>query len=73
MNNKSLKRLIYEYLVNNRQRLQDDYDNQVKLVKYRDVDALDVYEYQLAITRLQAFEEFSHDIVQLMRISDIKH
>lgn len=73
MNNKSLKRLIYEYLVNNRQRLQDDYDNQVKLVKYRDVDALDVYEYQLAITRLQAFEEFSRDIVQLMRISDIKH
>lgn len=71
MNNKSLKRLIYEYLVNNRQRLQDDYDNQVKLVKYREVDALDVYEYQLAITRLQAFEEFSRDIVQLMRISDI--
>lgn len=62
MNNKSLKRLIYEYLVNNRQRLQDDYDNQVKLVKYREVDALDVYEYQLAITRLQAFEEFSRDI-----------
>ena len=71
MNNKSLKRLIYEYLVNNRQRLQDDYDNQVKLVKYREVDALDVYEYQLAITRLQAFEEFSRDIVQLLRISDI--
>lgn len=71
--NKPLKRLIYEYLVNNRQRLQDEYDNQVKLVKYRDVDALDVYEYQLSITRLQAFEEFAHDIIQLIRISEIKH
>ena len=67
----SLKRLLLEYLINNQSRLQADFDRNLRIVQVRRCDEIDILELLISLNRKQAFEEFMHDIVQLMRMSEM--
>ena len=68
--NKSLKRLIYEYLIITQERLQDDFDRNLRIVTVRRCDEIDLLELLISLIRKQAFDEFSHDIQSLIRLSE---
>lgn len=67
----SLKRLLLEYLINNQSRLQADFDRNLRIVQVRRCDEIDILELLISLNRKQAFEEFMHDIVQLIRMSEM--
>ena len=67
-----IKRLLLEYLISRRSFLQADFDQNLRLVQVRRSDEIDVLELLISLIRLRAFEEFSHDIVQIIRISEGK-
>lgn len=71
MSKMSLKRLLLEYLINNQSRLQADFDRNLRIVQVRRCDEIDILELLISLNRKQAFEEFMHDIVQLMRMSEM--
>lgn len=70
MANKSFKTLLLQYIVNHRQSLQEEQDYNFHLLKYRRIDPVDLLEYQISLIRLQAFDEFSRDILALLDISN---
>lgn len=70
MGNKSFKTLLLQYFVNRRQSLQEEQDYNFHLLKYRRIDPVDLLEYQISLIRLQAFEEFCHDILALLDIAN---
>ncbi len=63
------KEILMTYLVNNRDRLQEDVRELQQRVRYRDVDAVDCLELSLAIERLNSFEDFSRSVMAIMRLS----
>lgn len=71
MSKMSLKRLLLEYLINNQSRLQADFDRNLRIVQVRRCDEIDILELLISLNRKQAFEEFMHDIVQLIRMSEM--
>lgn len=71
MSKMSLKRLLLEYLINNQSRLQADFDRNLRIVQVRRCDEIDILELLISLNRKQVFEEFMHDIVQLIRMSEM--
>lgn len=71
MPKKSIKRMILEYLINTRTNLQEDFDRNLRLVQVRRSDEIDVLELLISLNRLQAFDDFMHDIVAILHMSDI--
>jgi len=63
------KEILMTYIVNNRDRLQEDVRELQQRVRYRDVDAVDCLELSLAIERLTAFEDFSRSVMAIMKLS----
>jgi len=63
------KEILMTYIVNNRDRLQEDVRELQQRVRYRDVDAVDCLELSLAIERLTAFEDFSRSVMEIMKLS----
>lgn len=70
MANKSFKTLLLQYIVNRRQSLQEEQDYNFHLLKYRRIDPVDLLEYQISLIRLQAFDEFTRDILALLDIAN---
>ncbi len=63
------KEILMTYIVNNRDRLQEDVIELQQRIRYRDVDAVDCLELSLAIERLSAFDDFSRSVMAIMRLS----
>lgn len=68
--NKSFKTLLLQYIINQRQQMQEEQDYNFHLLKYRRIDTVDLLEYQISLIRLQAFDEFTRDILALLDISN---
>ena len=71
MPKKPIKQMILEYLINTRTNLQEDFDHNLRLVQVRRSDEIDVLELLISLNRLQAFEDFMHDIVAILHMSEI--
>lgn len=67
-----IKRLLLEYLISRRSHLQADFDQNLRIVQVRRSDEIDVLELLISLIRLRTFEEFSHDIVQIIHMSEGK-
>ena len=63
--------MILEYLVNARSQLQADYDRNLRLVEVRRSDEIDVLELLISLNRLRAFDDFTHDIVAILHMSEV--
>ncbi len=63
--------MILEYLINTRTNLQEDFDRNLRLVQVRRSDEIDVLELLISLNRLQAFDDFMHDIVAILHMSEI--
>lgn len=71
MASKSYKKLILQYLISHGSDLQADFDRNLRILEVRRSDEIDVLELLISLVRKQAFEEFSADILHIMRISEI--
>ena len=71
MPKKPIKRMILEYLINTRTNLQEDFDRNLRFVQVRRSDEIDVLELLISLNRLQAFDDFMHDIVAILHMSEI--
>ena len=57
------------YINNKRDELQEDVQKLQQQVRYRDVDVVDCLELQLALERLNAFNEFSNSAIAILRLA----
>lgn len=71
MSKKPIKRLILEYLINARSNLQAEFDRNLRLVQVRRSDEIDVLELLISLNRLRAFDDFMHDIVAILHMSEV--
>lgn len=71
MPKKPIKRMILEYLINTRTNLQAEFDRNLRLVQVRRSDEIDVLELLISLNRLQAFDDFMHDIVAILHMSEV--
>lgn len=63
------KEILMTYIINSRDRLQEDVRQLQQRVRYRNVDAVDCLELSLAIERMNAFEDFSRSVMEIMKLS----
>ncbi len=63
------KEILMTWIVNSRDRLQEDVRELQQRVRYRNVDAVDCLELSLAIERMNAFEDFSRSVIEIMKLS----
>lgn len=71
MSSKSYKKLILQYLISRGSDLQAEHDRNLRILEVRRSDEIDILEFLISHIRLQAFQEFSADILQILRIIDI--
>ena len=62
------KNLIYEYMLNNRTLLANDYLICLEMVRFRSFDITDLVELLVAKIRYDSFLEFSGHITELMKM-----
>lgn len=63
------KEIFMTYINNKRDELQEDVRKLQQQVRYRDVDVVDCLELQLALERLNAFNEFSNSAMAILRLA----
>lgn len=63
------KIIIVEYIQNNHDFYENDVINLKQQLRYRNIDVNDCVELSLAIERLQAFEKFSRDVMNLLHLT----
>lgn len=65
--------LLYCYLIHRQGALEDELQEIQSHIRYRRVDSCDCLELAVAIERLQAFREFSADVVALLKLNERKN
>lgn len=66
------KQLLLQYFIHRSELLEDELQEIQSHIRYRRVDSCDCLELAIAIERLQAFREFSADVVALLKLNDRK-
>lgn len=61
-------RFIYEYLLNKSDRLENEINLFYNNLAFRQFDELDHLENIILITRKKAFDEFSRDLYNILKI-----
>lgn len=61
---------LYLYLIRKLDALEGELIDCQNRLRYRRADHVDVLEYQIALTRLQAFSEFSKDVNLILNLKD---
>lgn len=62
------KELLIQYILNNLDFYQNEVIHLKQNLRYRNIDVNDCFELALAIERLQAFEKFSLNIMELLNL-----
>lgn len=65
--------LLYEYFLNQLTYLEQDVQKLQQSVRYRRIDAVDCLELCLALERLEAFKNFSSNVIQLLKLRGFPH
>lgn len=63
------KEIFFQYLLNERDRLENDVDNLRQTLRYRNIDAVDCLELSLALERLNCFNDFIAHAVAIFKLS----
>lgn len=63
------KEIFFQYLMNERERLEDDVQKLRQTVRMRNIDAVDCLELLLAIERLNAFNDFFSHSIAIFQLS----
>lgn len=63
------KETFLEYLNNTHDELFEDIRKLQQRVRYRDIDAVDCLELQLALERLNSFDEFARNSKAILRLT----
>ena len=63
--------LVYNYIYNHRQRLEEDLRQQQANLRYRKIDVVDCMELMCAMERYQMFLAMSKDILQLLKLVEL--
>lgn len=71
MSSKSYKKLILQYLISRGSELQAEHDRNLRILEVRRSDEIDVLELLISLIRKQAFDEYSADILQILKLCDI--
>lgn len=62
---------VYNYIYNNRQRLEEELREQQAKLRYRKIDVVDCIETACIIERLNTFRQMSCDILQLLKLVEL--
>ncbi len=63
------KEIFFQYIMNERDRLEHEVIQLRQNIRYRDVDCVDCLELSLALERLSAFIDFSSKAIQIFNLS----
>lgn len=63
--------LVYNYIYNHRQRLEEDLRQQQANLRYRKIDVVDCMELMCSMERYQMFLAMSKDILQLLKLVEL--
>ncbi len=63
------KEILMTYILNNRDRLEEDVRQLQQNLRYKKVDPVDCMELSLAIERLTSFNNFSQSVIEIMKLS----
>ena len=63
------KEIFFQYLLNERDRLENDVNNLRQTLRYRNIDAVDCLELTLALERLNCFNDFIAHAVAIFKLS----
>jgi|GEM_PF-4818287 len=68
----SEKILLMQYLVHEQCRLEEEKQYALTRLRYRTPDVVDSIEFMVASERLNAFEQFRHNVVTLLKICEVE-
>lgn len=63
--------LVYNYIYNNRQRLEEELRQQQANLRYRKIDIVDCIETACLIERVNTFRQTTKDILQLLKLVEL--
>ena len=66
----SEKILLMQYLIHEQSRLEEEKQYALTRLRYRTPDVVDSIEFMVASERLNAFEQFRHNVVTLLKICE---
>ncbi len=61
--------ILLAYIINNRFKLECDYQQLQSNIRYRNIDAVDCLELIIAQERLRSFNEFSAQSMEILNLS----
>lgn len=64
--------VIYNYIYNHRQRLEEELRQQQVNLRYRKIDVVDCIETACLIERLNTFRQTTVDILQLLNLVELE-
>lgn len=64
--------LVYNYIYNHRQRLEEELRQQQSNLRYRKIDVVDCIETACLIERLNTFRQTTVDILQLLKLVELE-
>lgn len=63
--------LVYNYIYNHRQRLDEELRQQQANLRYRKIDIVDCIETACLIERVNTFRQTTKDILQLLKLVEL--
>lgn len=63
------KEIFFQYLLNERDRLENDVINLRQNLRYRNIDAVDCMELSLAMERLNCFDDFCNHAIAIFKLT----
>ncbi len=64
------KALIFSYILSQQKNLEDELQQLQSNIRYRKIDVVDCVEMMCVIERMNAFCQFSRDIISLLNLSE---
>lgn len=62
------KQLLLQYFIHRSDLLEDEFRQLRANLRFRKIDSADCIECSIALERMAAFKEFSHDVMQLLKL-----
>ena len=62
------KELLLSYFIHRGEYLEQEFQQLRANIRFRHIDSADCIECSIALERMAAFREFSHDVMQLLKL-----
>lgn len=64
------KELLLSYFIHRGEYLEQEFRQLRANIRFRHIDSADCIECSIALERMVAFKEFSHDVMQLLKLGE---